>query len=306
MYRPPRVETKVEVKSKIACPCNSSYVGVESQSCEGAHAQRRSSQCKIADMIMRFARMLRLAVKYRDPAWITRSEVGWVHRYRDGYTVTERLSGAPLRILGENTRNLFYHSYEPKPGDVVVELGAEFGTETLFLSRSVGASGRVISVEAHPRTCAGLEKMVDLNKLTNVSVVHAAVGATSGTTTISDGPALSNVVGSGHIEVPALTLPDLLKAFHIEKVDFLKVNIEGAELPLLVSMTPVDAERIAHAVISCHDFKADRGHGEYFRTGAEVDANLARLGFSWIRQSDYPNVWGRDYRYTSRASQAHT
>ena len=243
-------------------------------------------------------------MKYHDPAWISRSEVGWVHRYRGGYIVTERLSGAPLRILGDNTKNLFYHHYEPKPGDVVVELGAEYGTETLFLSRSVGPTGRVISVEAHPRTCDGLREMARLNELNNVSVVQAAVGDTSGTTTISDGAALSNVVGHGDIEVPALTLPELLAMFEIEKVDFFKVNIEGAEGPLMASMTLSEAERIAHAVISCHDFKADRRQGESFRTGAEVDANLARLGFRWTRREDHPRPWGRDYRYASRITSA--
>lgn len=245
--------------------------------------------------------MLRLAVKYRDPAWISRGEVGWVHRYRDGFVVTERLSGPPLRILGETTRGLFYHGYEPKPGDVVVELGAEFGTETLFLSRSVGPVGRVIAVEAHPRTCAGLREMVRLNDLDNVSVVHAAIGAASGTTTISDGDALTNVVGRGDIEVPARTLHEILAEFGVERVDLLKVNIEGGERALMESMTPTEAARIAHAVISCHDFRADGGDGEFFRTGAEVDAALERLGFEWSRREDHPDPWGRDYRYAGRS-----
>lgn len=246
--------------------------------------------------------MVWLALKYRDPAWVTRTDVGWVHRYRNGYVVTERLAGAPLSILGDTTKDLFYHHYEPKPGDLVVELGAEFGTETLFLSRSVGPTGRVISVEAHPQTCAGLREMVRLNQLCNVTVVQAAVGGISGTTTISDGAALSNVVGRGDIQIPARTLAELLAEFDIDKVDLLKVNIEGSERSLMESMTPSEAERISHAVISCHDFRADRGDDETFRTGAAVDADLERLGFTWIRRQEDPRPWFRDYRYASRPS----
>lgn len=245
--------------------------------------------------------MLWLAAKYRDPAWVTRSDVGWVHRYRDGYAVSEGLAGAPLTVLRSKTKDLFYHHYEPKSGDVVVELGAEFGTQTLFLSRSVGPTGRVIAVEAHPRTCAGLLEMVRLNRLSNVTVVQAAVGGTSGTTTISDGAALSNVVGRGDLQVPARTLAELLTELAIDRVDLLKVNIEGSERSLLASMTPSEAERIAHAVISCHDFRADLGDGESFRTGADVDADLARLGFRWTRREQDPRPWVRHYRYASRA-----
>lgn len=244
--------------------------------------------------------MARLAVKYRDPAWITRTDLGWLHKYRDGYIYTERLSGAPLRISGENTRNLFFHHYEPKPGDTIVELGAEYGTETLFLSRTVGPQGRVLSVEAHPKTCTALRKMVELNNLENVTVVHAAIGEDVGTTTISDGAALSNVVGQGDLEVPALTLRSLLDAHGIGTVDLLKVNIEGAEGPLMRSLDAEDAARIRHAVVSCHDFKANRGQGEEFRTGDEVDAALERLGFTWDRRANHPRSWGRDYRYASR------
>lgn len=251
---------------------------------------------------MRVARMLWLAAKHRDPAWVSHSQAGWVHRYRDGYVVTEDLHGPPLTRLEKNTKDVFSYHYMPKPGDVVVEVGAEFGTETLFLSRWVGPTGRVIAVEAHPQTCAGLREMVRLNGLSNVSVVHAAVGGTSGTTTITDGSAKSNAVGRGGIPVPARTLPELLAGFDIDRVDLLKVNIEGSERQLMASMTPSQADSIAHAVISCHDFRADRGDGEDFRTGAAVDAELARLGFSWTRRLDDPRPWIRDYRYASRGS----
>lgn len=253
-------------------------------------------------LLMRSARMLWLAVRHRDPAWVTRSDYGWVHRFRGGYVLAEGLRGAPLRVLETNTRDVFFHHYTPQLGDTIVELGAEYGTDTIFLSRAVGPSGRVVAVEAHPRTCAGLSEVVRRNGLENVTVVHAAVGDRVGTTTITDDAALSNVVGQGGVEVLATTLNALFGDQLIDHVDLLKVNIEGAEGPLLAALEMADAERIKHLVVSCHDFRAERGDSELFRTGTEVDRHLRRLGFTWTRRPEHPHEWVRDYRYAVRAN----
>lgn len=250
----------------------------------------------------RLERMARLAVKYRQPAWVTKSDVGWVQRYyRLGTLVTPNLPGPPIKRLEEVTAEQWFHRYTPQAGNTVVELGAEFGTETLFLSRAVGPTGRVIAVEAHPGTAAGLSEMVRLNGLANVSVVQVAVGDETGTTTISDGPAISNTVGTGDVTVPACTFGDLLEREKVDQVDFLKVNIEGAEGPLFRAMTKADAVRVRHIVVSCHDFRADAGEGEWYRTGDSVDNDLERLGFDWFSRETDPRHWVRMYRYAARA-----
>jgi len=56
---------------------------------------------------------------------------------------------------------------------------------------------------------------------------------------------------------------------------------------------------VRHAVISCHDFKADAGQGEVFRTGAVVDAALVRLGSDVTRRPDDSRPWVRHYRYAT-------
>jgi len=67
---------------------------------------------------------------------------GWVPRYRSGTVVSPTARGLTLPAIRTKTRDLFFHGYQPEPGDVVVDIGAEYGTETIVLSTAVGPTGR--------------------------------------------------------------------------------------------------------------------------------------------------------------------
>jgi FkbM family methyltransferase len=127
---------------------------------------------------------------------------------------------------------VFFRHYRPVAGDVILDVGAGVGEETLAFSRAVGPSGRVISVEAHPRTFRCLEKLVQYNCLRNVTPIHS---------TITE-PAcrLTNIEDSRHylknrsdrgvgVPVPATTLDKLIQKLGLSRIHFLKMNIEGAE-----------------------------------------------------------------------------
>jgi FkbM family methyltransferase len=65
--------------------------------------------------------------------------------------------------------------FRPKEGDTVVDIGAHMGRYTITSSKSVGASGKVIAVEAHPYNFRILQHNLRLNKLKNVSALNWAV-----------------------------------------------------------------------------------------------------------------------------------
>lgn len=224
------------------------------------------------------ARMLQLALVRRSFALVSRDKVtgGWVHRYRGVTVVSPTARGLTLPAIEAKTRDLFFHAYKPKPGDVVVEIGAEYGTETIVLSKAVGPTGGVVAIEAHPFTCSLLERTVELSALPNVAVVNAAIVDTHGPLLIEDAVDAGTVSNSvmtdrGTVEVDGLTLDEVVERFALSRVDMLKVNIEGAERDLFDGAAR-SMPMVRHAVISCHDFKADAGDGEVFRTGAVVDA----------------------------------
>ena len=64
-----------------------------------------------------------------------------------------------------------------KPGSVVLECGAHHGAHTILLSKWVGDQGKVIAVEPMPENAAIIRRNIELNGLTNVTVVEKMVGA---------------------------------------------------------------------------------------------------------------------------------
>jgi FkbM family methyltransferase len=72
-----------------------------------------------------------------------------------------------------------------RPGDSIVDVGANIGSLTLTASAIVGETGKVFSIEAHPRTFEYLRRNIARNRRRNVVLIHAAVGDKDGTVRFS-------------------------------------------------------------------------------------------------------------------------
>lgn len=264
------------------------------------------------DLFVGMVRMLHLALRRRELAVVRRdSSGGWLHRYRQGSIVSPQPRGRSWSAFASDADDISLHGYTPKPGGVVVEVGAEYGTETVILSRLVGPTGRVIAIEAVPSTFRLLERTVQLNGLTNVTLRNAALADEVGTLTVSDdgpGSTVANTIIGGvadGVEVPAISLDALVAELGLDRIDFLKMNIEGAET-LAVRGMKASQLLVREAVISCHDFRADRGDDEAYRSRAIVEEALQAWGFTVVRRPGDPRPWVRDTLYARRATSSIT
>lgn len=130
-----------------------------------------------------------------------------------------------------------------RPGMTVLDIGAHHGLYTLLCSKSVGCKGRVIAFEASPRECRRLGKHVRLNSCSNVRIEPCAAGSQHGSADfyVVDGPtdwgnslrepAVAESTYKIRVEVRAVD--DVLQGLGISRVDFMKIDVEGAELEVL-------------------------------------------------------------------------
>ncbi len=126
--------------------------------------------------------------------------------------------------------DLLWSKYRPKPGDTVVDVGAGHGGETFFLPSMVGEHGKVVAVEAAAGAVRAPAGAGQDQWVRNVEAVHVRLGAPSHVT-ISDDEAnwlAGNNRSSDGVEVAATTFDDLCAERGITRVDWVKMNIEGA------------------------------------------------------------------------------
>jgi FkbM family methyltransferase len=208
------------------------------------------------------------------------------------------------RIL-ESTRDFWFYLYEPRHGDVIIDVGAGVGHDTLSFSRSVGPSGRVIAIEAHPRTFRRLEKLCEVNRLANTTCLQLAVIDDTRTVYIEDRPQhLANSVGlqpsDGHVlRVEGRSLDEICRQQRVERVDLLKMNIEGAERLAIQGMSETTG-RTAYVCIACHDFLSDDVNSGWFSTRETVIDFLRRNGFRIVTRPDDPRPYVRDHVHAVR------
>ena len=196
-----------------------------------------------------------------------------------------------------DSEDFWFTVYKPSAGDTIVDIGAGRGEDAIAFSRAVGPGGRVLGIEAHPETYRCFEALCALNHLDNMTPIHCAVTDTPGWVAIATtGNYWSNSIvtdAEGSARVQSVPLDELIERHAVKRIDFLKMNIEGAETIALGGMTR--AFSITRTLcISCHDFRANRQEGEHFRTKALIQEAVRREGFRIVPRDSDPRPYIAD------------
>ena len=123
-----------------------------------------------------------------------------------------------------------------KNGDTVLDIGANVGVFSLLGSKLVGETGKIYAFEPSQNTFNALTENLSLNNIKNVFPQRLALSNTEGVIHLGavENDALNfidvknkNTAGEA---VEMTTLDKWLKINNLNKIDFIKIDIEGAEL----------------------------------------------------------------------------
>lgn len=169
-------------------------------------------------------------------------------------------------------------------GDIVIDLGSYSALTSIAFSKEVGPEGTVLALEPDPLNFAAAEVNTAANRrfngLDNIILHPAAVSAAEGVLQLSSegamGSALTSIVGRFRgetVDVPCETLQGLVDRFDLPKVDFIKMDIEGAELSVILESGAFLDRYRPRMVIEPHHVGGEL-------TAEPVTAFLASFGYS--------------------------
>ena len=181
-----------------------------------------------------------------------------------------------------------------QPGMTVLDIGAHHGFYTLLASVRVGREGRVIAFEPSPRERERLGRHIRFNKCKNVQVEPVALGNVAGRSDffIVEGysdycnslrpPAVEEQTRT--IQVDVTSLDEYLSRSRIVEVDFIKLDVEGAELDVLRGAKSIleAGQRRPVLLVEVFDIRT-RPWGYPAR---DLVHFLHRLGYEWFRPKE--------------------
>lgn len=188
----------------------------------------------------------------------------------------------PSVSLGWNV--VLFGTYEPflraiirsvlPAGGTALDVGANVGWHALLMARTAGDGGRVLAAEANPSVRRLLESNLKLNRFRQVEIIPCAVAEREGSVEFWGPEADAAGSGDGHmmaagaqgrqgiIRVETRTVDAICGASRVERLDLIKIDVEGFEWPVLQGAEKTIAKFRPHIVFEYNDEYAARGGGD--------------------------------------------
>ena len=121
-----------------------------------------------------------------------------------------------------------------KPGDIVLDVGASIGWYSCAVAKMAGDNGKILAIEPNPGNFALLNKNVILNEITNITLINKGIWDAQAIKKLKLKGYASSIGHDLKIENGELiqfdTIDNLVQEYHIEEVNEIKMDIEGAEI----------------------------------------------------------------------------
>jgi FkbM family methyltransferase len=239
--------------------------------------------------------------------------------YRDNsihYILLGPMRGMKFRVNKVTQLMPLYSGNEPwhqrrfkellKKDSVVIDVGANWGLHTLYTSKIVGKIGKVIAIEPFPPAFKELKWHIAKNACQNIIALNFAIGENDGEIKmLSKNGSGEGIVADCANEMNALVneylvkqqkLDTVVRALELDRVDLIKVDVEGAEHHVLKGAEQVVDKFHPVFIIDLHTPKNDLFTGKWFTAkGYRLERVNKNLPPILRTDKGWPNkegVWG--------------
>ena len=154
--------------------------------------------------------------------------------------------------------NDYMNEFKIKEKDIVVDIGAHIGYFSIYSSINA-KNGKIFAFEPYSKSFEVLKKNLEINQITNVIPQNLGVTKESGTSTLyfKKNFAIGNSIYkntdlNSKIEIKTISLYDIIKNNNLQKINFLKLDCEGAEYQILLNLDHQTLEKIDKIVSEMH------------------------------------------------------
>ena len=163
------------------------------------------------------------------------------------------------------TKTYIDQDFNINKNDVVVDIGANIGAFSVLAARKA-SDGRVFAYEPNKKNYSLLLKNKSLNNLRNLLVFNLAVAGKNGhvnlfISKLNDcAHSICNADSKNSVKVKSIRLRDIFAMNNLKKIDYLKIDAEGAEYDILLNTPAKIIRKVDKIVLEYHD-NLNHGHG---------------------------------------------
>lgn len=163
-----------------------------------------------------------------------------------------------FHIVTPRFESWMWNYLKPEEGDVFLDVGAHVGKYALQVAKIVGEKGTVIAIEPMPENYDALTRNIKLNGLRNVIPLNIAAWNRECDVKLFIGDkggrnSLKYNMGLGHVEVKAKPLDTVLEELNVNRVDWIKIDVEGAEYEVLQGLEKTLKENGSKLIVEVKD-----------------------------------------------------
>ncbi len=164
-------------------------------------------------------------------------------------------------------------------GCTLLDIGANKGVFSIYMSRAAGRSGKLLAFEAQPELGDHLQAVKRSFHLDNMVIVNQGLSSSTGVLTMRRTEAGSGMAsfhkdeaeGLDAIDIPVIKLDDYIDEHSTGPVRFIKCDVEGHELDVFRGGEQLLLRDKPTLLFECHDSEVERGDLFSYLTGLGYD-----------------------------------